>query len=268
MDQLNLKQEVRRFWQTVPCGTRGIPPQERRAFFNELERQRYELEPYIHEFAKFEDGRGKRLLEIGVGAGTDFVNWVRRGALATGVDLTDQGVALTRERLELEGLEADVLGADAEHLPFPDGSFDVIYSYGVLHHSPDTSKAVSEVHRVLRRGGTARIMIYHCPSWTALMLWAVHCAAKGRPWRGPKWAMYHHLESAGTKGYTRSEARSLFSQFRQVTVRTQLSHGDLLLMRPSEKYRSLGQLWRLYPRSLIRLTGNALGTGLMIEAFK
>jgi SAM-dependent methyltransferase len=133
---------------------------------------------------------------------------------------------------------------------------------------PDTPKAVSEVHRVLRPGGTARVMIYHCPSWTGLMLWGVHCAAKGKPWRGLKWAMYNHLESPGTKSYTRSEARELFSKFARVSVRTQLSHGDLLMMRPSEKYKSAELLWKLYPRPLIRLTGNALGTGLMIEAVK
>jgi SAM-dependent methyltransferase len=268
MDHPSLKQQIYDFWQASPCGTRGIAQKDRRAFFEALERERYEWEPYIPSFAKFEDGRGKRVLEIGVGAGTDFVNWVRRGALATGVDLTEQAVALTRERLALERLDAEVMVADAENLPFADEAFDIVYAYGVLHNSPDTPKAVSEVRRVLRPGGTARVMIYHCPSWTGLMLWTMHCVARGKPWRGPKWAMYHHLESPGTKGYTRSEARALFSMFGSVSVRTQLSHGDLLLMRPSEKYKSLELAWKLYPRSLVRLTGNVLGTGLMIEATK
>ena len=79
--------------------------------------------------------------------------------IATGVDLTQRGVDLTRERLALEGLEAEVRVADAEALPFEDASFDIVYSWGVLHHSPNTQQAVNEVHRVLKPGGVARVMI-------------------------------------------------------------------------------------------------------------
>lgn len=266
----SLKDAVKQHWNAQPCGTRDLPPDDRRRFFDELERERYAWEPYIRDFARFEEGRGKKLLEVGVGAGTDFINWVRNGAIATGVDLTEQGVSLTKERLSLEGLSAEVRVADAESLPFESDTFDMVYSYGVLHHSPNTPKAIGEVHRVLKPGGTARVMVYHSPSWVSLMLWGVHCAAKGKPWKSPRWAMYHHLESPGTKSYTRAEARTLFADFSRVKVRKQLSHGDLLLMRPSEKYNSWKHdlLWKLYPRELIKLTGNALGCGLMIEAVK
>jgi ubiquinone/menaquinone biosynthesis C-methylase UbiE len=266
----NLKDGVRRHWDAQPCGTRDIPVDDRARFFAELEAERCAWEPYIADFARFPRGRGKDLLEVGVGAGTDFVNWVRHGARATGVDLTARGVELTRERLALEGLHADVRTADAERLPFEEGSFDIVYSYGVLHHSPDTATAIGEVRRVLRPGGTALVMIYHVPSWVGFMLWAVHCAAKLRPWRSPRWAIYHYLESPGTKAYTLDEARSLFAGFRSVRVWTQLSHGDLLLMRPGDKYGSRLHrlLWRLYPRWLVRQTRNVFGTNLFIEAVK
>ncbi len=265
-----LKRAVHDHWNAIPCGTRDFPKGDRRRFFQDLEVERYTLEPHIPRFARFERGRGKRLLEVGVGAGTDFVNWVRAGAVATGIDLTPQGIALTRERLELEGLEAELHVADAEALPFADASFDIVYSYGVLHHSPDTVRAIREVHRVLKPGGTALVMIYHVHSWVGLMLWGVHCLGKGRPWRSPRWAMYHHLESPGTKAYTLDEARDLFAAFSSVQVRAQLGHGDLLLMRPSEKYRMPHHelLWRLYPRSLVRLTGDRFGTALLIEAVR
>ena len=265
-----LKESVRAHWERTPCGTRDIPPEERKAFFDELERERYSLEPYIKEFARFSQGAGQRLLEVGVGAGTDFVNWVRNGAIATGVDLTEAGVALTKERLALEGLHADVHVADAEKLPFQNDSFDIVYSYGVIHHSPDTQRAVDEVWRVLKPGGKALVMIYRVPSWTALMVWGIHCAAQLRPWHSLKWAVYHHLESPGTKTYTFKEARALFSRFSQATFRSQLSHGDLLLMRPSERYSGLLNrvLWRFYPRWLVRSSGNQLGLGLLIEAHK
>lgn len=269
-DVERLKESVREHWQRQPCGTRDIPVTDRARFFAELERERYGWEPYIPRFARFERARGRRLLEVGVGAGTDFVNWVRNGAIATGVDLTQSGVALTRERLEIEGLEADVRVADAESLPFAHDSFDIVYSWGVLHHSPDTPRAIEEVRRVLRPGGTALVMIYHAWSWVGFTLWWLHCAAKLRPWKSPRWAIYHHLESPGTKSYTRTEARQLFSRFSSAKVRTQLGHGDLLLMRPDAKYQSAAYrvMWWLYPRWLVRLTGNRFGMPLLIEARK
>ncbi len=265
-----LKDAVRRHWQAEPCGTRGASPAERRAFFDEIERDRYAWEPYIKPFARFERGRGLKVLEVGVGAGTDFVNWVRQGAIATGVDLTPEGVALTRERLALEGLTADVHVADAENLPFPDATFDLVYSYGVLHHSPDTRRAVREVHRVLKPGGTALIMVYHHPSWVGLMLWGLHYAVRLRPWVSPRQAVFEHLESPGTKAYTVAEAKDLVAMFDRSDVRPQLAHGDLLLMPPAAKYRRWHHklAWKLYPRWAVRLLGDRLGTGLLIEAVK
>lgn len=270
IDSANLKESVKAHWERQPCGTRELPTADRRAFFAQLERERYEVEPYLKDFARFEQGRGKRVLEIGVGAGTDFVNWVRHSALATGVDLTEHGVRLTRERLALEGLRAEVLQADAENLPFADETFDLVYSYGVLHHSPDTPRAIREVHRVLKPGGRARIMVYHVPSWTGWMLWGVHCLAKLRPWRSPRWAIYHHLESPGTKAYTLAEARELCAAFARVDVRAQLGNGDLLLMRPDSKYQAWPYrlMWKLYPRRFVRLTGDRFGLFLLIEATK
>jgi ubiquinone/menaquinone biosynthesis C-methylase UbiE len=257
-------------WNATPCGTRDLPPDDRRAFFAELERERYEWEPYIARFARFERGRGQRLLEIGVGAGTDFTQWVRAGAIATGVDLTPRGVELTRERLALEGLSADVRQANAEALPFADASFDHVYSWGVLHHAPDTPRAISEVHRVLRPGGTATIMIYHLRAWVPFTVWAVHGPGKGHPRLPMRRAIAEHLESPGTKAYTRAEARRLFQAFSFAHIETQLSHGDLLQIRPGPKYSSGAYrlLWRLYPRWLVRTLGHRFGTNLVIEARK
>ncbi len=267
---LPLKNAVRAHWEAQPCGTRDLPADDRRRFFTELERERYTWEPYIHGFAQFERGAGKRVLEIGVGAGSDFINWVRSGATATGIDLTETGVDLTRERLTLEGLRAEVQQGDAEQLPFAADSFDIVYSWGVLHHSPDTARAVSEVKRVLRPGGIALVMIYHSRSWVGFMLWLLHCLAKARPWKSPRWAMYHFLESPGTKAYTRDEALDLFVSFSRVRARTLLSHGDQLLMRPAAKYQSFVHrlIWKIYPRWLVRRLGNRFGINLLIEAVK
>lgn len=266
----DLKDAVAKHWETDPCGSRGIAEDDRTAFFEQLTRERYAQDHHVPGFARFERGRDRDVLEVGVGAGTDFVQWVQHGARATGVDLTDTGVALAKERLARLGLSAEVRQADAEQLPFEDASFDIVYSYGVLHHTPDTRQAIREVHRVLRPGGTALIMIYRVPSWTGFNLWALHCAAKGRPWVTPRQAIYEHLESPGTKAYTDDEARGLMSEFREVTIDAALLGGDLLAMRASEKYdRPLHKaIWRLYPRALIGRFGRRLGLGMLIEAVK
>ena len=265
-----LKESVRQHWEEEACGTRGLTNHDRREFFNSLERERYLLEPYIRQFARFEQSAGKRVLEIGVGAGTDFINWVRAGANATGIDLTLQGISLTRERLQLENRTAELRVSDAESLPFEDGTFDLVYSYGVLHHSPDTEQAVAEVRRVLKPGGKALVMVYYARSWVAFMLWLIYCAGRLRPWRSARWAMYHHLESPGTKAYNHAEARALFGGFSEVSVRTQLSHADLLLMRPALKHDTpiRRALWHFYPRWLVRATGDRFGNALLIEAIK
>ena len=265
-----LKDAVRRHWEVDPCGSRGIDGASRSAFFEQLTAERYALDRHIPQWARFARGHDRDVLEIGVGAGTDFTQWVRNGARATGVDLTEAGIELARERLDLLGLDAKLRQADAENLPFADNSFDIVYSYGVLHHTPNTKRAISEVHRVLRPGGTALIMIYRVPSWTGMNLWGLHCAAKGKPWISPRQAIYDHLESPGTKAYTEAEVHRLLRQFSWVRIDDALLAGDLLAMRPSAKYDRwpLRAVFSLYPRRLIERFGKQLGLGMLIEAVK
>lgn len=132
------------------------------AWFNELARKRYEVYyTYLPEVAEFTHHRGERVLEIGVGVGTDLVQFAKNGARVSGIDLTPNAVATTGQHLAAYGLEADYLDTgDAENLPFDDETFDVVYSFGVLHHTPDTAKAIREVHRVLKPEGRAIIMLY------------------------------------------------------------------------------------------------------------
>jgi ubiquinone/menaquinone biosynthesis C-methylase UbiE len=158
------KQAVHDFWNAASCGESLYLKGAQEAAYAAQEARRYELEPYILTFADFAGARDRGVLEIGVGLGADHQRFAAAGARLTGVDLTDRAVAHTRQRLAALGLRSRLQSADAENLPFDDASFDVVYSWGVLHHSPDTPKAIDEVWRVLRPGGTARIMIYHSHS--------------------------------------------------------------------------------------------------------
>lgn len=268
-----LKDRVRSHWQEEPCGTRFGEAGDRRAYFDSIARQRYAVEPYIADFARFADFAGKRVLEIGVGAGSDFENWVRNGAHATGIDLTQAAVELTAERLALAGYDAggyDLRVGDAEALDFPERTFDLVYAWGVVHHSPDTEACLREIFRVLKPGGAAKIMVYASFSMTGILLWGRYALLRGRPFRSQPAVIYEHLESPGTKAYAPAEFRALLAGcgFADVTIRKQLGVGDLLDMPRSGKYAHpvYGLLWRLYPRPLIRLFGNRFGLFLLCEA--
>jgi SAM-dependent methyltransferase len=215
-----LKEQVRDFWEAEPCGTKTAGAAAgTREFYAEVERERYRLEPFIPQFAEFERWAGRDVLEVGVGLGTDFVRFVRAGAHATGIDLTQAAVDAVVERLELEGLSADLRVADAEELPFEAASFDLAWSYGVLHHTPDTRRALGEIRRVLRPGGEARVMLYARHSWFALGAWARWGLLRARPWLSVSEVLATHLESPGTKAYTELEIQELFSAFSSIEIR-------------------------------------------------
>jgi SAM-dependent methyltransferase len=155
-------------------------------------------------------------------------------------------------------------------LPFPDKSFDLVYSWGVMHHTPDTPRAVREAWRVLRPGGQARVMIYHRRSLVGLMLWCRYALLAGRPWRSLNTIFANHMESPGTKAYSVAEARDLFRDFASVTIHTVLTHGDLLESDVGQRHRGrwLTVARRLWPRALLRAACPGRGLYMLIEATK
>lgn len=168
MDNANaqLKDRVRAFWQEHPCGTKFSDAEiGTREFFERVEAHRYGKEWHIPIAADFASTRGLKVLEIGCGLGTDGAQFARAGADYTGIDLTARSIELARKRFELSGLKGEFRVADAEQLEFADETFDLVYSHGVLHHTPDTQAAVREVHRVLKPGGRAMVMLYHRGSY-------------------------------------------------------------------------------------------------------
>ena len=154
--------QVKDFWSVEPCGAHFVTDfADRRDFFAKFREHRYRTLWYLPRLVPFEEAAGKSVLEIGCGNGADGVMFASRGAQYTGVDLTQTAVDATREHFQVLGLEGTFQTEDAEHLSFPDESFDVVYSLGVLHHTPNTRLAIEEVHRVLKPGGQAIIMLYH-----------------------------------------------------------------------------------------------------------
>jgi SAM-dependent methyltransferase len=236
------KQRAREQWSEDPCGAVYGREQEfgTREFFDAIERHRYtEYAPWMPAVMGFNDFAGARLLEVGCGMGTDLLQFARGGAKVTGVDLTPRSIEISRQHLAVYGERGDFAITDGESLPFADGSFDVVYSNGVLHHTPDTAGAVREVHRVLRPGGQARVMLYHRGSaafWGDIIL--RHGLLHGELLKhSPEDIMSKYVEfneSGGrplVKVYSRRQARQLFSMFREVKVQVeQLTRSELFFL--------------------------------------
>lgn len=222
--------DVRTYWEQEPCGTDqavvGPRPPRSREWFEEVERFRYQAEPFIHSIAQFTRHRGKPVLEVGVGAGTDHAQWAKAGCDCYGVDLTDAAIETTRARLALEGLRSNLQRLDAETLPFDTASFDVVYSWGVIHHSAHPERIVDEIRRVLRPGGQFIGMLYGRHSVTALHFWIRYALKAGKPWRSVRDVLANHCESAGTKAYTERELRDMFARFSHVETTPLMTIND------------------------------------------
>ena len=264
------KQAVLAHWDLASCGEQLYLDAATAAGYREQARVRYQLEPYIEPFADFAAAHGREVLEIGVGLGADHERFAAAGAQLTGIDLSARAVAHAQRRLRLFGLHSRLLVADAECLPFASASFDTVYSWGVIHHSPDTAAAVREIHRVLRVGASAKIMIYHRFSLVGYMLWLRYALARGRPWIGLDSIYAHHLESPGTKAYSRAQARALFAAFTQVRIETRLTHGDLLDSAAGQRHAGtlLNIARRIWPRALLRRLAPGHGLFMLITAVK
>ena len=211
---------VRGYWEVEPCGTGAVLPggvaKGSLEWYRQIEEHRYRAEPFIHGVAQFTRHRGKRLLEVGVGAGTDHLQWARAGLDCYGVDLTDAAIETTRKHLGHYGLSSNLQRIDAERLPFEDGFFDLVYSWGVIHHSESPEKIIAEIYRVLKPGGRFIGMMYGRRSPVVVKLWVRNALLRGRPWRSFREVVWNHMESIGTKAYTVRELKGLFQRFSAV----------------------------------------------------
>lgn len=161
-----LLEQVRAYWNehihdleiaTHPIGSAG--------FFQELDEYRFDKLRYLPELVDFSGYRGKRLLEVGCGVGIDLVRFAKGGAKLTGVDLAEVSIDLAKKNFKNNGLEADLQVMNGEDLLFEDDSFDVVYAHGVLQYTADAHQMIAELHRVLRPGGEAIVMVYNRISW-------------------------------------------------------------------------------------------------------
>jgi 2-polyprenyl-3-methyl-5-hydroxy-6-metoxy-1,4-benzoquinol methylase len=208
-------EEVRQYWDRRPCNIRHSPqPVGTRAYFDEVEARKYFVEPHIPRFAEFERWRGKRVLEIGCGIGTDTVNFARHSAQVTAVDLSANSLEIARQRVELFELSdrARFYQGSAEELTsfLPRETYDLIYSFGVIHHTPHPERLLAEARQYAAAGSTLKLMVYHRYSWK--VLWIVLGYGRGRFWRTAELVARHSEAQTGcpvTYTYSRRTARRL-----------------------------------------------------------
>lgn len=223
-----MKDLVREYWNREPCGTCANDiVSDKLAWFVDIARKRRAKEPFIPRYAEPWRWNKKNILEVGCGAGSDLVVFALSGADVNAIDLSDKSVELARSNLTLRGLSGDVRVADAENLPYKDNYFDFVYSWGVLHHTPDTQKAINEIYRVLKPGGEICVMLYNRRSLVSLQMYLFYGLFKFRPFAklNDLYGKYH--ESPGTKVYTPKELESMFSQFSKMNIFNQITCYDL-----------------------------------------
>src|SRR5579863_6998923 len=154
--------DIRQFWNENPVGSNFVTYEADKSFYTKYDEFRYRTEGHILGELDAIDLAGKKTLEIGLGQGADSMQLIDRGAIYYGIDLTEESVRRVKERFRLfDKKYAEVKVANATQIPYADATFDVLYSHGVIHHSPEIEKIVSEIHRVLKPGGQAVIMLYH-----------------------------------------------------------------------------------------------------------
>lgn len=241
-------ESVKDFWEThVNNEYYTDEAQASDAYFSEIEARRYRWHYHLRDL--FRSLRGSRgpLLEVGSGIGVDSIQLARCGFDVTAVDLTDNAIRVARRFAQRRGVAIDFQLGNAEGLDFPNESFDAVYSFGVLHHTPHIEQAVAELRRVLRPGGAAYVMLYHRHSLVNL----VHKVLR-LPYESPR-DRKDHCPVVYT--FSRQEAKRLFGEFSKVSVQSEypFTYG-------------FGPLGSRLPLRLRRALGRAIGWHLMIRA--
>jgi len=241
---------VKNFWTNNLNGLKFIPsfPQNAQEFWEASSlryKYHYHLPPVFDRVAELFPGA--KLLEIGCGMGDDSAQWAKRGLQVTALDLTEPAIECTKQRFDKCGLNGKFVQGNGENLDFPDNTFDIVFSFGVLHHSPNTYKTIQEVHRVLKPGGLAIVMLYHRRSLNYLVHRILHY-----PFDGSK-----EDPCPVEHTYTKTQVLEMFDKYSKKSVQVDYLFGI-----------GYGILNALIPKPVHRFLGKHIGWHLMIEATK
>ena len=265
--------DVQRYWDARPCNIRhSTKPVGSREYFDEVEARKYFVEPHIPAFADFERWRGKRVLEVGCGIGTDSINFARAGAQLTAVDLSSESLRIAAERADVMGVadRIEFIQANAEELTarLTGEPYDLVYSFGVVHHTPRPNLALAAMRALTVPGGTLKLMVYHHRSWKVVSI--VAAKGHGRFWKTDELVAEHSEAQTGcpvTFSYTRREARELVERSGFRVQELWVDHVFPYRVREYVNYRYVKEpYFRWMPEALFSGFERRLGWHLLVTA--
>ena len=264
--------DVRRYWDERPCNIRHSPrPVGSREYFDEVEARKYFVEPHIPAFAEFERWQGKRVLEVGCGIGTDSINFARAGAELTAVDLSSESLRIAQQRAEMLDVADRIqfVHANAEELTSAvSGEYDLIYSFGVIHHTPRPERALAEMRALAAPAGMLRVMVYHRFSWK--VLWILLAEGHGRFWKLDELVAKYSEAQTGcpvTYAYSRRDGRELVERSGFRVDEVSVDHVFPYRVRDYVQYRHVKEpYFRWMPDPLFRAFERRFGWHLLVTA--
>lgn len=264
-------EKVKDFWNKRPCNLKhSAKPIGTREYFDEVEQRKYFVEPHIPGFAEFERWKGKRILEIGCGLGTDTINFARHGAQVTAIDLSEESLKLARQRAQVFGLGDSIRfhQGDAESLAqlVPAQKFDLVYSFGVIHHTPEPAKVIAHLPTYMHASSELRIMLYSRVSYKLFQM--MHFEG---PWDMSKIDQVISENSEAQFGcpvtytYSYDSARELLTGFEILDM-----HKDHIFTWDIPNYKEYryvkDQVWRDVSEEELNNLAKELGWHLLIRA--
>jgi 2-polyprenyl-3-methyl-5-hydroxy-6-metoxy-1,4-benzoquinol methylase len=263
---------VKEYWDRRPCNVRhSTQPVGTKRYFDEVEARKYFVEPHIPGFAEFERWRGKKVLEIGCGIGTDTINFARHGAQVTCVDLSERSLEIARQRAVVYGVEDQVqfYRGNAEDLStfLPVNTYDLIYSFGVVHHTPHPERVMEQLRHYAGPGTKVKIMVYHRRSWK--VAWILAGEGRGQFWKLRELVARNSEAQSGcpiTYIYTRTQGRELLRSGRFRATRVEVDHIFPYRIRDYVEYRYVKEWYfRWMPGSLFHRVEKVLGWHLCLD---
>jgi len=266
--------DVEKYWSAGPCNIRHSQvsiEDDPLDYSRQVTGRKLYVEPHIRAHAGFRQWDNEKVLDLGCGIGTQAIEFMKYGADVTAVDISTESLEIARKRAVAEGLDPYIFfKADIENLLNPDTDYDLVYSFGVIHHTPHPEEAVKQAYKVLKEGGEFRLMVYNRYSWKAL--WIILTYGKGQFWRWKELIPQHSEAQTGcpiTFTYTKKEIKELLESAGFTVEQMWVDHIFPYKIAEYKEYSYVLEWhWRILPKRMFRWLEKHFGWHLMVIARK